>query len=151
YGRHRKTDQDFHMLRHMSNVVSELDPHFLGAFRFAGFSLAQEGHDFQAGLEVLNRSVALNPDRWEPWFDAGFLYFVCRRDYAHASYDMSQAARRPGCPAFVARLAGWVAGKAGYAQTAAAFWLEIYNHSENPLLRQRAAEYLERIQRRGRL
>ena len=151
YGRHRKTDQDFHMLKHMAGVVSDLDPHFLGAFRFAGFCLAQEGRDFGGGIEVLNRAIAENPERWEPWFDAGFLYFVVRRDYPHATYYISHAARMPGCPDYVRRLAGWVAGKAGYSQTAAAFWLEIYNHSENPLLRRMAREYLERIATRGKL
>lgn len=151
YGRHRKSDQDIHMLKHMAGVIADLDPHFLGAARFAGFCLAQEGGDFASGMEVLNRSVAENPERWEPWFDAGFMYFVVRRDYAHSTYYLSHAAKLPGCPDYVQRLAGWVAGKAGYSQTAAAFWLEIYNHTENPVMRQTARTYLERIARQGKL
>ncbi|HVP39897.1 MAG TPA: hypothetical protein VMS93_12015 [Candidatus Saccharimonadales bacterium] len=151
YGKHRKSDQDFHMLRHLAAVIADLDPHFLGVYRFVGFSLGQEGHDFPAGMAVLQRAVADNPGRWEPWFDAGFLEFVGRHDYKRASYYLAHAAQLPGHPEYVDRLAGWVAGKAGYAETAEVFWTQILLTSENDYLREMARKYLDRLHRKGHL
>ena len=151
YGKHRKTDQDFHMMKQLASVIADLDPQFLNVFRFAGFSLGQEGHDMQGGLEILKRSVAENPDKWQPWFDVGFLYFVSGRDYAHASYYLGRAARLPGHPDYVSRLAGWVSGKAGYRETAMAFWTEILFHSDNAALRQIAQKYIYKLKTEGRL
>ena len=151
YGKHRKSDQDFHMMGHLASVIADLDPTFFGVFRFVGFSLGQEGHDFEGGMRVLNRAIAQNPDNWQPWFDAGFLYFVAKRDYPHASYYLSQAAKRPGHPPYVERLAGWVTGKAGYTETAEAFWTEIMLRSDNAYLRGMAKKYLDKLRTEGRL
>jgi hypothetical protein len=151
YGKHRKTDQDFHMLSHLSSVIADLDPHFLGVFRFTGFALGQEGHDFEGGMAVLNRAIAENPGSWQPWFDAGFLQFVGRHDYPRASYYLSHAARLPGHPEFTERLAGWVSGKAGYTETAEQFWTQVLLTSDNDYLRLMARKYLDRLQRKGRL
>ncbi len=151
YGKHRKTDQDFHMLGHLSSVIADLDPRFFGVFRFAAFALGQEGHDFDGGMAILNRAIAENPERWEPWFDAGFLQFVGRRDYRRASYYLRNAARLPGHPEYVERLAGWVSGKAGYTETAEAFWTQILLTSHNEYMRTMARKYLDRLRTRGQL
>lgn len=151
YGKHRKTDQDFHMMKHLASVIADLDPTFQGVFRFVGFSLGQEGHDMQAGLAVLKRAVAENPGNWQTWFDVGFLYFVSGRDYPHATYYLKRAAALPNSPAYVHRLAGWVAGKAGYTRTATAFWTEILLNTDNVELRQIARKYLLKLRTEGKL
>ncbi len=151
YGRHRKSDQDFHQLFQLAEVMAELDPHFLGAFRFAGFALGQEGHDLPRGMEVLQASIAHNPDRWEPWFDAGFLCFVVQHDYARAGFYLKHAAGMPGRPEFVERLAAYVLGKAGYSETAIRFWREIEQGSNNEYMRDMARKYIRRLTSKGEL
>ena len=151
YGKHRKSDQDFHMMGHLATVIADLDPTFFGVFRFVGFSLGQEGHDFEGGMRVLQRAIAQNPDNWQPWFDAGFLCFVGRHDYPRASYYLAHAAHLPGHPAYVERLAGWVTAKAGYKETAEAFWTEIMLRSDNAYLRNMAKKYLEKLRTEGKL
>lgn len=151
YGKHRKTDQDLHMLGHLASIIADLDPHFLGVFRFVGFCLGQEGHDFPGGMRVLNRAIAENPDNWQPWFDAGFMYYVVKRDYRHANYYLSHAAKLPRHPPYVERMAGWVAGKGGYDLEARQFWADVLLTSDDPYLTQMARTYLERLKEKGKL
>ncbi|MBI5835645.1 MAG: hypothetical protein HZB25_00220 [Candidatus Eisenbacteria bacterium] len=151
YGTHRKSDQDFHKLRHLASVIADLDPKFFGVFRFTAFALGQEGHDYPGGIAILQRAMAENPDSWEPWFDAGFLEFVGRHDYARSAFYLRHAASLPGHPEYVERFAGWVAGKAGFTETAEQFWTQILLTSDNEYMRTMARKYLDRLHTRGRL
>lgn len=125
YGEHRLTDNRFDRIRHVMEIVSDLDPAFQEPYVFGGFVLAQEMNDPEAGLALLTRGLNANPGSWELAFEIGFLHYVCRRDYAAGATYFALASRMPGHPEYVERFAAFAAQRAGQDQVALLLWKRV--------------------------
>jgi hypothetical protein len=125
YGEHRLTDNRFDRIRHVMEIVSDLDPGFREPYVFGGFVLAQEMNDPEAGLALLERGLHANPESWELAFEIGFLHYVCRHDYAAGGAYFALASRMPGHPEYVERFAAFAEQRAGRAEMAILLWKRV--------------------------
>lgn len=125
YGGHRMTDQKYDHIGHLMHVVTELDPRFTQPYVFGAFVMAQEQRQPERGLALLHRGMRANPDSWELAFKAGFLHYVCTKDYAAAAHFFTLAARLPGHADYVERFAAWTNQRAGNTGVAILLWKEI--------------------------
>ncbi len=125
YGEHRQTDQKFDMIGHVMEIVADLDPAFIQPYVFGAFVLAQEMKKPERGLQLLERGTTANPDSWSLAFEAGFLQYVCRHDFAAATRYFTRASRMPGHPEYVERFAAFASQKAGNRGMAILLWKRV--------------------------
>lgn len=149
YGEHRATDMRFTRLFHVFDILTSLSPHFIPAYVFGGFALAQEGHDFAHAEALMAKGVEANPTSGRLAFELGFLYYVRPggRDLRHAAEYFERAARLPGGPPSSRRFAAFVRQNAGDLVVAWALWREVAEHSDNRYLREMAEREMRRIER----
>ncbi len=125
YGEHRLTDLKFDMIGHVMEIVADLDPAFIQPYIFGAFVLAQEMHEPQRGLALLERGRMANPENWELAFEIGFLHYVClHNDRAAATY-FTWASRLPNHPEYVERFAAFANRKAGNHAMAILLWKRV--------------------------
>ena len=125
YGEHRLTDQKFDLIGHVMDIVADLDPAFIQPYIFGGFVLAQEMKQPERGLLLLERGRIANPENWNLVFEAGFLHYVCRHDYATATRYFTWASRLPGHPEYAERFAAFASQKAGNRGMAILLWKRV--------------------------
>jgi hypothetical protein len=147
YGEHRTTDNRFVAMAHVFDIITQLDPRYRNAYVFGATSLAQEGQQFEAGVALLERGRAAEPDAWVYPFEIGFLYYVQRRDAAQAALWFEEAVRKQDCPDYVSRFAAYTSGKAGYDEQAVALWQAVAEETPNRLLREKAVAEARRLAR----
>lgn len=135
YGEHRLSDNRFPHAEHIFNTITTLDPHFAEAYMFGGMVLVEEGRDKKAGLALLRRGIAWNPERWELAFETGFAYYLAARDDAQAARFFTDAARLPGAPEYVVRFAAYAGGRGGDPKKAIVLWEQLSKESRSPTIR----------------
>jgi len=149
YGEHRQSDNRFQRMAHVFDILTTMSPGFIQAYVFGGFSLAQEGRDFEAGERLMLKGLEANPRSGELAFKLGFLYYMRTggRDLQGAAYYFEQAARQPDAPPQAARFAAYTRQHAGSLAVAYALWKDVYETTANHYLRETAEREMDRIAR----
>jgi len=147
YGEHRSSDNRFQRMAHVFDILTTLAPHFVPAYVFGAFSLAQEGLAFDQAAALMDKGLAQNPRSGELAFQAGFLYYVRPggRDLARASEYFEQASRMPDAPPQAARFAAYCRQNRGDLAVALELWNEVLRTSGNAYLRQMAERQIGEI------
>lgn len=147
YGEHRRSDNRFQRMEHVFDILTDLSPHYLPAYVFGSFALAQEGRDFPAAERLMRRGLERNPRSGELAFEAGFLYYVKPggRDLRRAAECFELASRLPGGPPQAARFAAFSRQASGELEVAYALWSGVLHASPNPWLRRMAEEEMAKI------
>jgi tetratricopeptide (TPR) repeat protein len=145
YGEHRRGDKEYHLAEHIFATITDLDPHFAGAYRFGAFVLAQDAGQPVAGAELLKKGMRYNPDLWQMPFDLGFLYFIAMKDNAKAARYFEIASRHDAAPDIARRFMAFAYRKAGRPEIALSLWTEIYESSSNRLMRETALYSIRNI------
>ena len=125
YGEHRLTDQKYELIGHVMTVATDLDPRFEAPYIFGAFILAQELRRPDEGLALLEKGRRANPTSWGLAFEAGFLHYICRHDYAAAARDFVWASRLPDHPDYVERFAAFASQRAGNTGMALLLWKRV--------------------------
>lgn len=113
-----------------SEVITELDPHYVDAYWLGALILIVEGRDLDAGLRLLEKGAALNPDNWIlPYLAAWEAYHAKRYEQAGQLFD--QASNVPGAPTMVRRMRAGMMTKAGNMKQALQVWQEILEDPES--------------------
>jgi len=152
YGEHVNSDHRLDSLPAMVRLVADLSPHFKEAYFFGSFAMADAGQP-GAGYALLEKGFAANPRDWRFPSDLGF--FAHRygagphRDSA-ASQWYADAARLPGAPPLVLRLAAELATKANGRQTAIDLWTQAYAQGDK-YQRQKAVSALDALLPTGKI
>jgi len=149
YGEHRRTDMLFTRLDHVFDILTTLSPHFVPAYVFGSFALAQEGNAFGRGEALMLKGLEANPGSGRLAFELGFLYYVKPggRDLAHAGEYFEQSARMPDAPPSARRFAAYVRQNSGDLLVARALWMEVAQRPDNMYLREMAEREIRRIDR----
>ena len=147
YGEHRITDNRFERMEHVFDILTTLAPHFVPAYVFGGFALAQEGRDFPAAERLMLKGIEDNPRSGALCFELGFLYFVRPggRDLPKAAQYFEIASHQPDSPAQARRFAAYARQNSGDLAVSYELWLEVYRSTQNRFLRESAARELRRI------
>jgi hypothetical protein len=145
YGEHRRSDREYPLAEHVFSTITDLDPSFLGAYRFGAFVLAQDVGQPAAGIELLRKGMRNNPGHWQLPFDLGFLYFNTVRDNAKAAHFFKFASRLEDSPDIARRFTAFAYRKAGRNDIALSLWQEIYESSSNRVMRETAVNAINRI------
>ncbi len=87
--------------------LTTLDPNFIAAWEFGGFVYNEACKDPQLAVDFLSRGGHQkgNEGNWKLLFDAGFISFFSLEQYDKAKELFLEAAKRPGCPPYVERMA----------------------------------------------
>ncbi len=148
YGRRAlRPGHRFDWLKPLLDMVTELDPRFITAYRFGAVFLALAppagpGQP-EAALALLDRGIERNPDEWRLILDKGAIYAWNMHDYETAARLFERASRHRRAPAWVADLAAGMYTKAGRRDAARRIWRDRYEHGENEYIRRRAAWHLD--------
>jgi hypothetical protein len=96
-------------------AVTQLDPHFLLAWKVYGWHAAYNLHAesetmidrrywLARGVEVLERAVEANPDTWEMYFELGWTLYDRAHEPRRAAERFYQADQFPDAPHYVTRM-----------------------------------------------
>lgn len=128
YGEHVATDGEFEQLKPMLDLVTELSPRHVRAYLFGAYALLDAGRGNDA-YRLLERGFRENPDAWQLATNAGILmYSYGPEDVKRkvAADWFAKAARVPGAPAYVSRVAARLLGEGGRLDEAIALYAETY-------------------------
>jgi len=145
YGRHQETDRKYQWLGHIFEVLTTLDPRFIGAYHFGAIVLAWDAHQPREALRLLTSGMKANPLNWQLPFDAAFINCMVIGDYPTAAFLFNVASKLPGAWSVAARWAPYMLVKAGDFETARRMWRDIYFSTENRKLRELVLRQLRNL------
>ena len=138
YGAHRRTDRYYLLAEHIFQTITDLDPHFLNAYRFGAFVISQDMGQPQGGADLLKKGMRHNYDSWQLYFDLGFLYFVDMADERKAAHYFEMASRFPDSPDVAKRFSAFAYKRAGNYALSRKLWEEIYESTTNQAMKESA-------------
>ncbi len=147
YGDFRKGNHDLRYFHGLIDIVTGLDPQFEFAFVFGALVVSEDAGAFDDGIEILKQGIAHNPTSWQLPFEIAFLNFVNRRDQAMAGRYFELASKMPGAPEYTERFAAFARSRAGDTADSIRLWEEYRERTDNPLLKELAARYVEKLKR----
>jgi tetratricopeptide (TPR) repeat protein len=147
YGEHRKTDLRYPLAEHIFSTITNLDPDFIGAYRFGALVLSEDAGSVAGAVDLLRRGLRSNPEAWQIPFDLGFIYFMGLNDYSKAAHYFRLSSQLPGAPEVARRFSAFAYRKSGKPEVAKALWEEMLESSSNEVLREMALDSIKRIDR----
>lgn len=145
YGQHRKTDRKYPYIESLFGTLTGLDPRFENAYILGSLILSEDLGRFEAARALLEQGIAANPESWRLAFELGFLCYMRGPDQREAAGLLQAAARKPGAPDSIARLAAFAAQKSGDRALAVALWREVYRQNPSEEIRRLAEQYLANL------
>jgi len=124
YSNYERKDRYRYVEHVFSEVVTELDPHFVDAYWLGAMILIVEARDLDAGLRLLDRGFEKNPDQWVLLYLAGWESY--RGDRKEEAQDYFRRAMRvKDAPPVLRRLVAGIEGRRGSPRKAIALWQEV--------------------------
>lgn len=143
---HHAKSMDYQILKPLLETTTTLDPHLIPAYEFGSIFLAQnppEGAgDPNAAAELVKKGIRENPEAWRLWYHLGFIQWQELRNPALASESFLQGSKVPGAMPWMKVMAAALAQNAGNSETARYLWTNIYQSTEDKMIRQNAIKRL---------
>lgn len=112
-GRWQSGGADMTPIFHYFDVVTDLDPHFIDAYKLGNLVMGDEGHDYPRSLEILRKGMLKNPNSWELPYLGIYNTVWQMSDLRSARWFARMADKTPGRPEFVARMGEFIERKTG--------------------------------------
>jgi hypothetical protein len=145
-----KSGETFPLLAPLLDLTTTLDPQLIIAYRFGTIFLSEPdpAGAGRADLAVIlvKKGIAANPDEWRLYQDLGFLYSIRLKDYPKAAEAYLEGSKNPKAQIYMKVLAANVAAKGNDLETSRLIWGEVYNSTQDELIRHRALQHLQAIQ-----
>jgi tetratricopeptide (TPR) repeat protein len=142
-------DKSYDLLYPMLELVTQLDPRFRLAYRFGAIFLSEpypSGPDRpDLAIQLLQRGLERDPNRWEYARDIGFVYAWTYRDYQTAADWFQKASEMPNAPIWLKSTAAMTLTRGGDREAARALWRELYDTAEADALRKAAESRLAQL------
>jgi tetratricopeptide (TPR) repeat protein len=145
FGGHYLTDRSYKWLYHILDLVTTLDPQFRYPYEFGGIILTIESGNYEKGTALLLKGITYYPDYWRLYFYLGFNYLYYHKDTQKAAYYMTEAARLPGHPEYLPKLAASLLTQAGKKETALSFLKQLYDTTDDVWLREQIQNKINEI------
>jgi len=154
FGSKRTEDQNPELLYHYFDIITDLDPRFVNAYRYGGTFLAEPAPfglgKLDMGVSLLEKGRKNNPDNFRLPLEEAFLYYFYPKNYDKAAELFREAAETPGLSrsrqASVKGMAAAALAKGGNRDLSKEIWQIIYETSPSEGRRSFALRNLEEIE-----
>lgn len=130
---------------HAVEVVTDLDPRFVMAYRAAGTVLGVWGGQVRDSIALLVKGMRHNPQAWELPFLIGYDYFYELCDAAAAAQYFRQASILPGAPEYLPRLAARMTVEGGDPDAAIEFLVRFSQRTPDERLREALRQRIKEV------
>jgi len=120
------------------DIITDLDPKFVNAYRFGGSFLAEKYpiglSEIELGIKLFDKGRRNNPENYRIVLDEAFVYFIYTKDYEKASELFNEASEIISSENRKSSLKGMAAlalSKAGNIELSKKIWTYIYKTSTN--------------------
>jgi hypothetical protein len=129
--------------------TTTLDPRFNIAYRF-GAILLSEGYPNGPGrpdeaIALLEKGLKRTPNKWEYYYDIGFVNYWWRRDSRAAADSFLHASTLPNAPNWLQPLAAGVLAEGGNQNAARLLWTQLAETGEHEWMRKTARTRLQQM------
>ena len=139
FGGKKHENQSPDLLYKYFDILTDLDPKFVNAYRFGGTFLAEPTPyglgDIEKGTQIFDKGRENNPDNFRIPLEEAFIYYLYAKDYERAAELFDEASEKPGLSGFRrASLKGMAASAHNYGGNRALskkIWREIYETTTN--------------------
>lgn len=153
FGSKKPEEQDPELLYHYFDIITDLDPKFVNAYRYGGTFLAEAPPfglgETKKGLELLDKGRKNNPESYRLPLEEAFIYYFYPKDYERAAELFNEASEKTGIsPLRRASLEGMAASahtKGGNRELSRKIWEIIYETSPSEGRRNFALRNLKEI------
>ncbi len=137
----------FELLYPLIDITTTLDPRLEIAYRYGAVFLSESppigaGRP-RDGIAILERGTRNLPLAWRLRQDLGFFHFLFLHDPHRAAEILFEAAEIPGAAFWLKTLAADILAKGGDRQTSRRMWQQMYEQSEEGVIKANAAERLK--------
>jgi len=154
FGGKKHAEKDPELLFHFFDIITDLDPKFVNAYRYGGTFLADIPPiglgDIEKGVELFDKGRANNPDNYHLPLEEAFIFFMYTEDFERAAELFCEAADKPNLSAFrSASLKGMCAlahAKGGDRELSRSVWTYIYENTTNEGRKEFALRNLKELQ-----
>jgi len=151
FGGHFMSDKDYSLMYNLFDVITDLDPHFIDAYRFGnmvvgeGTSMGKLGQktkseqaqleQMELGLKLLEKGMKNNPNKYRLPFEAGYVSWWNMKDAKRAKQYYKVASKCPDAPDWIERQLAYFDLALGKYNAAFEKWVEAFvkatddNHS----------------------
>ena len=136
------SDWHLDLLEPLLNITTELDPHYIAAYRFGALFLPDINP--QGAIRFLERAIRDNPSEWRLYQDLGYIYWKQGR-FHEASETYARGSRVSGAPTWMQTMSATMLIKGGDRETARAIFQQIYEHSDDDFSRQMSLTRLKSL------
>ena len=120
------------LLEPLLNLTTELDPHYIAAYRFGALFLPDI--DPEGAVRFVQRAIRDNPGDWRLYQDLAYIYWKQGR-YREASETYERGGRVSGAPDWMQTMSAVMLVKGGDRETARQIFRRIYEHSDDAYTR----------------
>lgn len=135
YSNYAIADRYDYLERIYTDVITELDPHYLDPYLVGAMIMTSEARRPEAALRLLDKGIRSNPGDWILPFEAGYTCYQDLKDYARAAGYFEIAAKHPDAHPAVRRFHAEMFNRAGDPRAALEEWSEIWETATDPYVR----------------
>lgn len=137
FGSRELDQQNPELLYHYFDIITDLDPKFVNAYRYGGTFLAEPPPfglgEVRKGIELFDKGRANNPGNYRLPLEEAFIYYFYPKDYEKAAQLFREASEKPGVsPLRKASMKGMAASahaRGGNRELSKKIWEIIYDTS----------------------
>jgi tetratricopeptide (TPR) repeat protein len=122
-------DWNLALLEPLLNITTELDPHYVAAYRFGALFLPDLNPE--GAVRFVERGIRDNPGDWRLYQDLGYIFWRQGR-YREASETYERGSRVAGAPGWMKPMAAVMLAQGGERETAREMFRRIYESSDDP-------------------
>ncbi len=146
--------QNPELLYNYFNIITDLEPKFVNAYRYGGTFLAEPPPyglgNFELGVGILEKGRVNNPENFRLPLEEAFLHYIYPKNYAKAAELFEEAGSKPGLSAFrkasIDGMAAAAHAHGGDRENSKQIWKTIYETSPSEGRRNFALRNLQEIQ-----
>lgn len=150
----RMFKKDPELLYNYLDLITDLDPKFVNAYRFGGTFLAEPLPiglgDLDKGLKLLDKGRNNNPENFRLPYEQAFLNYLYTKDYLRASELFNEASEKEGLSEFrkasIKGMAALAGARGNDRELSKMIWEDIYNNTTNEGRKKFALNNLKELQ-----
>jgi hypothetical protein len=131
------------------DAITDIDPEFYPAIEEGGPFLSVITEDKIGAERLLRKGIALQPERWRPYFFLGYHYLYELKDEAQAAETFRIGALKPGARPLMGLLATTLTAKSQGKAAGIALIQSMIQQTQDPKVREKLEEKLAAMEEKG--